>query len=1343
MRGSGSWIPPPRTRRRLAPALLMAILLGAAFPPPGYSQVGPDFRYEPLLRGGVSYVWWDDDWHFRVPVVVYPRIPDKVLGGKSSVHEVQNYPVQVSVDFTEAVRRVSVNGFSWPTDPLRSLVSFRFDVDSPRVVQYDRDTGATIPTGLGSQTVPSLFAPGAFDVRPGQQGSFEPSRNAVGTLTWIAEGLFTSPRLYFVYFDIEQNGGKAPPAYSEREREPLDALFWIRSGTEFYGYVPANKLGQKSSLEIIGLYDNTAVQLAKYALSGLEPEPLPLAEQGRINRLDGDHGSAEYRVDPSRPFRFRVLANKPVVVTVRMDAPPDWPGAAYPSRDEGLVGREFFFKALGSQHAFVAPQNSAQITVTNLDSPEDSFPLSVARRAASPPSELSAGERYHVTSTQPVAVFGLGEDYRFGQQAVSLWGGPIGTTLFGPRAFDFSAIAWDAATEVTGFETSDPCLNVVCIVDGSAGAGAAGRFYSSSGGEGRAGSIWGFTAASPISVLAGDRGHIPIGGRAGMTYELYVPRTTRPDAPEPESHAQVFGVFNQTRVTVTDGITGSVICCDDLLHRNAWVERRRGSSVHLMPQGPYRIVADKPVLVSVLGENNDRYASAYQGISTAPDADVGEAEYFGHLIRFASRSLTGTFKPEDDAKFTLEIVNLGRALGGGDQPDDVELGFETTGAWPVRLSSALESGLHSFEKRSVDLTIEIPKSARTNDVMQVVVTAASKGNPRIIDTALVTATVQTRFEFEMKFVANAKKAIQRVVEAGSSTEYTISIKNTGTGDDLVRLDVSPPIFGFSGALRAPDGTDLVDATGRGTVPLALKEGEEKLLRLNVSTPAVESPLPFEAVVQGVSENDASASDLVVATTLINIESSLHLELPDETVFVRPGSTTLFPVTVVNDGRAARVQLSVAGALPSGWNVSFETTAFELRENGSRDPISGAPFDRRTVNLSLTPPAGGTVGSRVVMKLTATSVAEGQEGLPGDAAVLRAVVGNNFSLLPEFTPARTLSPGEALDIPLRVLNGANGPLDVLLYPAELPPGWSYSGVTPAPRTVLAPGDLASFTVRVEPASSAAPLGYNVSVGLQIEDTILGRRDLQFVNVTVGIKREESVRITLAETNVSMFPASQLRINLTLRNTGNVNLVPRLEVLAPPGWGGSLPDLVLRDMGPGESVDGSLVLRSPASSEKAPSEIRIRAHLSSGERDFPLSVQLIQNDLAVVSVTPSGGPFVPGEPVTFLVAVRNNGTVPVNNVEVALLVDGTAVVNATVGSIPPGELRGFALPWTVLPGQHTIRAAVDPSDRLSEFDETNNVLTFSEARTPGFEPALLLLAALAAGAVLRRAPGRRGP
>ena len=119
---------------------------------------------------------------------------------------------------------------------------------------------------------------------------------------------------------------------------------------------------------------------------------------------------------------------------------------------------------------------------------------------------------------------------------------------------------------------------------------------------------------------------------------------------------------------------------------------------------------------------------------------------------------------------------------------------------------------------------------------------------------------------------------------------------------------------------------------------------------------------------------------------------------------------------------------------------------------------------------------------------------------------------------------------------------------------------------------------------------------------------------------------------------------------------------------------------------------------------------------GQVDLLLAKRALVKDLAFVadSLTAEGATYLPGDAVTFRATVKNTGNVAVENVQAAFYdgdpeAGGTLIQTVTVpGWLKASDEAEVTAAWTVPEPAiaRTAHVVVDPSNAVTEFDETNN-------------------------------------
>ncbi|HVL48011.1 MAG TPA: NEW3 domain-containing protein [Candidatus Thermoplasmatota archaeon] len=1409
----------PHERRFARAALAVALL---ALPTLVPSPVSAQIEQDPVLRPGVQYDWWNATWHFRVPILVHPHLPDPFRkgewidlspgganGGKTGL---VNYPVEIDLDFTKLVRSGTVEGARWPQDALGRLSSFTLDVASPRVVAYNRDSGKVDAAQGVAGLMPSRFHPGVLRSTTPLDPAFNASTNAIGTLAFVVGQSafgpakpFDRPLLYYVYFDIVQNGNKPLPKFTEAQMGLLDGMYWIRSGTTFYGWAPANgaEAGAPAVLDVMPHFPNTTVRLYRYRLENFEPDPIPLCGEARNNPpcipgnektkmrdggivIEGDHFQATPLtvtvVNGDQDFYFKVVASKPVTVSLRQDYlyrpnPPETVGTFYPTAtvvpavDGGIVGRRFHFLPASAPQSDTSP---TPMYIVALDGPTEvrifdarvsqSGPRWSNRVPKETPVNIpsatlvgSDGSPMRIEAEGRIMVFTTGANDNYLYQMPSKHGAPAGTQVYGAFARSFVTTAY-APTEFIGTRmvsptcdqlTTPPQLGRIPYCDGTLTIkphAVRSNVQSQNTHNDRA-EPWTFYAVEggPISVASGRRGYMAAGGLdGGRVFEVRIPSTGSNSLP---GWMNIFPVHNNTVVTVKEetllanGTTQFTTRLTRTLNQNDYVWRQNNQPIFRSgaKDAFFRVEASKPVLVNVYTPGSQLYGTFYQGTLAPVKIEVGIVNFYGNLVAWKERTLSGTFKPGDTAKFTLTAVNLGRGLGNTSITDDFEIDQDFQGStqkWRVTVSTAIERSIPTGGTRDVTVAIRIDPSVKTGEQITFNLTLTSGANPRIQDTARVTVSVQTRYDFQMSFVgrvAQAKTSFASLQSAGTH-EFTVLVKNTGTGADNVTLSVSP-----GGPGGFPFTAEIVDAAGRRIADssglkgrVALPEKGETEVKLRVRAPRNDLPLQWEFVVQGASVADASTQDQVTATVSINIRTDLRVDAENSTFRVTPGTTTHLPIKVTNLGSDTEVVLGVVSPAAPDWTYAIEPSRVTLRGQG----------DSRVVNLSVLPGPSARVGQVLPFQVKATALTEEADGgLKENATRVTAIVVNNFTLVVPTPLPRSLDPGAKVSFDFEIASRANGAMRVSLVPSALPPGWSFAEVNPPGTFDLLPGEARAVSVVVAAKPNEDPGEFAIGVGFLLSDAE-GSRHLFEKVVAARVKRFFDYE-AIVESDGFVRPGGKTRVALAVTNTGNGPEEIVLETVPPPGWTMRFerPDDRIVRLEPGQSTRVAFEVTAPRNATSDSARLEVRGVINQErERVTPIDLVIERLDLSVVKVDAKANRFAVGETVLFEITVLNNGTVPASRVEVALVADGQVVKNATLESLAPNEARKIQLPWNVIRAS-TFEIAIDPSNRFHEENRANNALKYDlSARSSGaFTPVpafAIVVAALGAALLLRR-------
>lgn len=234
--------------------------------------------------------------------------------------------------------------------------------------------------------------------------------------------------------------------------------------------------------------------------------------------------------------------------------------------------------------------------------------------------------------------------------------------------------------------------------------------------------------------------------------------------------------------------------------------------------------------------------------------------------------------------------------------------------------------------------------------------------------------------------------------------------------------------------------------------------------------------------------------------------------------------------------------------------------------------------------------------------------------------------------------------------------------------------------------------------------------------------------------------ETVDLAVDETSVSMAPlqafvGEDAVFTVVLRNQGTLPAAPNTVRYTIRSDG---TEQVLRTnnivLGAGESVVHTLTWRVGSTGPKAliveldPEGVVSEINESNNRYEFVFNAQVLEGTNVGVShadLVVSPAPLLEGYGATVRAEVKNNGTIPVNGLEVSFYsgspLNGGALIGTTVlGTIAPGERQPVSVVWNQVPdaSEKVIYVQLDPANKIAEFDETDNLAfeTFQTTALP---------------------------
>lgn len=1336
-----------RVALRLSAAVAVALLLLPILP------------LSPAIAQSASDPWWGPSdrakptagWALRVPVVV-----------ENKYDFIQTDPfVTAEIDFSELLVRA---GWTNQTVGAQSRVrGFTLDIDSLRVVEYNRGFVSGPLNGADTRPTPHVFYPALFE-----EAKFREFRadNPAGTLLFqIAGELKPLEKRYFYVYANPLEFVKTPaPVFDALEKSPLDAFMWGTRGNVYLGYEPQQD-GQAHVLVVkVTAPGSTRITVSTYDLGRFQPvastaqlkNPVILqtgAEQvisipaNKAYRIEGDkpfllwsHGDGEkyeaYGYVPGRSGSFaddvfdvhgtdatqgglvamRITKASPGVVNVFCDGfGPSCGGAtltnANPSQIFGIPANQW--SVIRGSGKFLISQDP--LGAPSADAPEGFIPHQVPAVSGGPSgidffSLLNPDAGYYRLCPEADATLRV-IDFAGGSLQIY----PEGTLPGAPAA---------------RLEKRAMCHEVA--VQKSLSGNDVFEFYSTNEARNPA-------PNSPVPfrlfVGAKDRvvdnannftrpmiGHY--GGLQGTDYYL--------DAP-----AGLFGHYNNTRLTIIeektkDGVS-TVTNRTRSLQRDEYIQLPQSGDGSVLR---YHVLATKPFAAASLSaaqyetcppgafgciSHKIKYSQYVPARPMLPNTTIGKAEFRGPLVELRSpdtdgRQLFRSTGPGSPLPVRLELLNLGRWLGGEGLTDTVSVSCTTPTGWSIdgcTKEVTLNSG--SSERLNVVVT---PSADDVNTTRTILVEAKSKAGG-VVATFKLIVSVEVRYGVGLWFdVEGGRKTIDPPVglDPGGTHRYNVILKNTGSTNDAFSLSTEAAREGWTQDLLLDDEPVTV---------VRLSGGESATLTFRVKAPNLETAPQNIVTLTAQSQSSALAADVVNTATRIRPKVDLELTLDPQTRLAEPNETVKFNLTTRNKGNDVfTVLFRQDSILPKGWNASLGVDEITLNPNPANDPALNY-----ILQVSVTPPPGARAGDLASLKLAAEIDTGGAGGrVAGDEISAVVVVRRVYNLTTPPVFDAEADPGAPLRFVLPVTNRGNGQVTLELLSGAVTPPWPVT--LEAEGITLGVNDTADLPLRIDVPAGTPPGAYNLTF-----TTRLSREALQNLSIPVNVRAISRIEFIGAK-EISLTPGRPLDVAYLAKNTGNVEGTFDFSSLVPDGWNATFSPERAR-LAPGASIPVTLQLNATRDAPDGPDGMSLVATTGSSppsQTQLTLDVRRPQLSLASVSAT---GSLVSGELVLVTATIANAGGIQADNVSVALVVDGKVVDKVLLTRIPVGSNALATLSWVATQRGGDVKVVLDPDQEIEmpTRDATSQVVQFgSRLGTPG--PGIGLLVLFAVGSSLMR-------
>jgi uncharacterized membrane protein len=352
---------------------------------------------------------------------------------------------------------------------------------------------------------------------------------------------------------------------------------------------------------------------------------------------------------------------------------------------------------------------------------------------------------------------------------------------------------------------------------------------------------------------------------------------------------------------------------------------------------------DITVTVSSLG---------YPGVRASASA-IARANPLRGVAVSISENLVGM--PGKQLSYVVTVTNKGLL------PDNFDLAVEETLPWGASISPAtLEipaspSTDPSYKSGTATLIVTIPSDAENGAINYLTLTATSRENNEVRDSATCYALVVIRG------VSLSISPASQVGLPGSTLSYVLTVNNEGMVDDTYELAVSDTA-GWGPSLSRTSLTLAPGISAKVTLSVRLPPGARGGSLDNIT-----------AVARG-TEVSATAS----CAAQVAVVRGVSISISPSSMSGPPGETLSFTVSVRNEGNVDDTfSLEIAGG--SGWSPKLLQPSLPLAVGETSSTV-----------LRVTVPTGAAEGATTTITVTATSTSD--PGVSSSASCRATAVG---------------------------------------------------------------------------------------------------------------------------------------------------------------------------------------------------------------------------------------------------------------------------------------------------------------------------------------------------------------
>lgn len=589
--------------------------------------------------------------------------------------------------------------------------------------------------------------------------------------------------------------------------------------------------------------------------------------------------------------------------------------------------------------------------------------------------------------------------------------------------------------------------------------------------------------------------------------------------------------------------------------------------------------------------------------------------------------------PGSSVTYSHTLTNIGSAEGTFTLSRTSSQGWAST---PNPSSVTLGAGLST----TIQVTVNVPAGAAGNTLETTTLTAAVAGQTS------VSRTDYTRAQQIAGVAISPLGATSKTVNPGNFVEYTFVVTNTGNASDT---------FNFSAVSTAGSAT----ATFPGGTSCSLAAGASCTRTVRVAVASGSGDLSDTTTVTATSQFNTNVKQSTSFITQIQ-----QVPVPQisagSTQTASPPATVQFVHTISNVGLATgdfNVSVTPSPSRP-GWNFTLSSTG----------PFTLAPNATQTVTLTVTVPAGASVGEDVdaVVKVT---TAGGLEATATDTVQVALVPNLSFSAATQ-TPING-QPGQTVVFTHTLTNNGNGP-DSFTVAMTSTAGLINLSRTPTGQINLAKGQSVQVVVQAQVANGVS--AGDQTIGVTAQRTSAPLQAVTRVD-TVQVSGAAVPQLSSTQTQTATLPLpSTVSFVHTLTNIGNMAGTFTVNATGPAGWT-ITPDspACLSNLTPSSTCQITVQAQVPAGTLSGYYNVTISA---SADNTASVTDRVYVPPAPGLVLAPNhNGNADPGEVFTYTHTLTNTGNIT-DSFEISLSLDsgwGAQASPAIVTNVPPGETR----------------------------------------------------------------------